>query len=55
MQECTCNPKKAWIRLLPENVRETSEGFSSIHENNKAALLFNAILKITIYFADRKA
>lgn len=55
MQECTCNPNKAWIRLLPENVREMSEGFSSIHENNKAALLFNAILKITIYFADRKA
>lgn len=43
------------IRLLPENVREMSEGFSSIHENNKDALLFNTIFKITIYFADRKA
>lgn len=55
MWEYTCNPNKAWIKLLPENVREMSEGFSSIPENNKDALLFNTILKITIYFADRKA
>lgn len=43
------------MKLLPENVREMSEGFSSIPENNKDALLFNTIFKITIYFADRKA
>lgn len=55
MWEYTCKPNKAWIKLLPENVREMSEGFSSIPENNKDALLFNTILKITIYFADRKA
>lgn len=55
MWEYTCNPNKEWTKLLPENVREMSEEFSSIHENNKDALLFNTIFKITIYFADRKA
>lgn len=42
-------------KTAPENVREMSKGFSSIHENNRNAVLFNANFKITFYFADRKA